>query len=93
MSYKLDARDSKWLGSANDSCKAGPGSYEGANTTQNTWNRVHSIGTRGASRGPEASRLGEHKGSIYDESDQRGRINNAPFNSKINRGEQERLTR
>lgn len=60
MSYKLDARDSKWLGSAaNESCKAGPGSYEGANTTQNTWNRVQSIGTRGASRGPEHSRLGD----------------------------------
>ena len=32
MSYKLDARDSKWL-SNNKPIAVGPGSYEGANTT------------------------------------------------------------
>ena len=32
MSYKLDARDSKWL-SNNKPITVGPGSYEGANTT------------------------------------------------------------
>ena len=56
MSYKLDIRESKWLATGKSQPKnVGPGTYEGANTTQNTWNRVQSLETRGASRGGEIS--------------------------------------
>ena len=58
----------------------GPGSYEGANTTQNTWNRVQSRG----------SAINDPRSSVYGESDMRS-TNNVPFNSKINRDDYQRL--
>lgn len=96
MSYKLDVRESKWLNGGNNkqTAKIGPGSYEGANTTQNTWNRVGSQETREASRGAEISGLGEARGSFYGESDIRNSTGkNAPFNSRIERADHERLAK
>ena len=81
MSYKLDTRDSAWL-SNNKPPNVGPGSYEGANTTQNTWNRVKS--REGA--------IAEPRSSVYGESDLRS-TNNVPFNSKISRDEHQRLSK
>jgi hypothetical protein len=82
MSYKLDTRDSKWLKTNDMPRVVGPGSYEGANTTQNTWNRVASRGSDG----------GVPRTSIYGESDFRS-SNNVPFNSKIHREDYDRLNR
>lgn len=82
MSYQLDTRESKWLVQKDLSSAIGPGSYEGALTTQNTWGRVVSRG----------SGIGEHRNSIYGESDARS-TNNVPFNSKINRDDYERLNK
>lgn len=81
MSYKLDTRDAKWLDKKH-STAVGPGSYEGANTTQNTWNRVKS----------REGGMGETRNSVYGESDFRS-SNNVPFNSKINRDEHDRLSK
>ena len=82
MSYKLDARDSKWLKGNDMPSIVGPGSYEGANTTQNTWNRVQSRG----------SETGVPRTSFYGESDFRS-SNNVPFNSKINRDDYDKLNK
>ena len=39
MAYQLESRDSQyWLYKAKESANVGPGVYEGANTTNNTWN-------------------------------------------------------
>ena len=79
--FKLDTRDSKWL-KQSDNVGLGPGSYDGANTTMNTWNRQQS---RGMSRG-----LDEARGSYMGESDLRS-INNVPFNSKIERKDYDKI--
>lgn len=94
MSYKLEERDSKyWLNASKMPKQVGPGFYEGANTTDNSWNRVMSRDSNRMvmSRGNEKSTVDQ---SYYGESDYRQQQGkNVPFNSKIERKDNDRLAK
>ena len=101
MSHQLENRDSTYWLKANKMPEGvGPGLYEGANKTGNSWNRVASRDSttgRGLSRGagpygstgygPGATSGPE---SIFNDSDARGPPA-IPFNSKIQRRDFDRL--
>ena len=101
MSHQLENRDSTyWLKANRMPEGVGPGLYEGANKTGNSWNRVvsrESTTGRGASRGagPYGSTGygpagGSGVESIFNDSDARGAVG-VPFNSKIHRADFDRL--
>ena len=94
MSYKLEERDSKyWLNASKMPKQVGPGFYEGANTTDNSWNRVISRDSNRMvmSRGNEKSNV---DASYLGESDFRmHQGKNVPFNSKIERKDNDRLAK
>lgn len=101
MSHQLEGRDSTYWLKANKMPEGvGPGLYEGANKTGNSWNRVasrDSTSGRGASRGtgPYGSTgYGQMGGtgaeSIFNDSDARV-AQSVPFNSKIQRADFDRL--
>lgn len=101
MSHQLEGRDSTyWLKANRMPEGVGPGLYEGANKTGNSWNRVASRDSttgRGASRGtgPYGSTGYGQVGttgaeSIFNDSDVRA-LATVPFNSKIQRADFDRL--
>ena len=101
MSHQLEGRDSTyWLKANRMPEGVGPGLYEGANKTGNSWHRVASRDSttgRGASRGtgPYGSTGYGQVGttgaeSIFNDSDARV-PQTVPFNSKIQRRDFDRL--